>query len=551
MDQVGKTTVLSLNKNITDACISAVEQGKSVRTAGPLKDSVNNLSPTTSKLFLANVSGAVRLAAPVIAANFGDAEREKIQQHLEKLTRSCGQTTIEVSTDEQLNNFTFNTSITGLPPLNEILGPITEISGVVGQARAKADAERRRAETPAVVAKAAKAPVIDGKAEDIWSIASEYKIENVMYSSALSPNDLSADFKAMWDEDNLYVLIEVADDNLKNDSSPDQWWFDDSAEVYIDADNAKSSQYDDNDAQYHFDWDKTNPTMNVGQQHGRKEGVEFAMVTTREGYITEIRFPWSTLGAKPFAGATIGLDVHVNDDDDGGQRDGKIGWNDKNDRAWSEPRVFGNAVLAGMVGWWKFDETRGEIAKDSSSGNHEGKLQGDAKWTKGKIDGAIELDGSGDYVQIAEESAFDITGQITIACWVNIHSMANEWMAIVTKGDNSWRLSTVQNQRKFHASVNDWQTFRISGNTGVSANKWHHVATVYDGKKMCIYVDGELDVCQPWTGGIARNDYDVLIGENAQEKGRYFDGLIDDVQIYNYALKEADITALYNWGAKR
>jgi hypothetical protein len=372
-----------------------------------------------------------------------------------------------------------------------------------------------------------------------------------MYSSALSPNDLSADFKAMWDEDNLYVLIEVADDNLKNDSSPDQWWFDDSAEVYIDADNAKSSQYDDNDAQYHFDWDKTNPAMNVGQQHGRKEGVEFAMVTTREGYTTEIRFPWSTLGAKPFAGATIGLDVHVNDDDDGGQRDGKIGWNDKEDRAWSEPRVFGNAVLAGMVGWWKFDETKGEIAKDSSSGNHEGKLQGDAKWTKGKIDGAIELDGSGDYVQIAEESAFDITGQITIACWVNIHSMANEWMAIVTKGDNSWRLSTVQNQRKFHASVNDWQTFRISGNTGVSANKWHHVATVYDGKKMCIYVDGELDVCQPWTGGIARNDYDVLIGENAQEKGRYFDGLIDDVQIYNYALKEADITALYNWGAKR
>jgi len=487
----------------------------------------------------------------LMAANFEGSDREKIQQALEQLAQSCSQTTIELSTDEQLNNFVLNAFITGLPPLNRILGPVTEISGVVGQARAKAELERRRAQTPVVVAKTAKAPVIDGKAEDIWSIASEYRIENVMYSPPSSPNDLSAGFKTMWDENNLYVLIEVTDDNLKNDSSPDQWWFDDCVEVYIDADNSKSSQYDGNDAQYHFDWDKTNPTMDVHRQHGRKKNVEFAMVTTKGGYRTEMKFPWSTLGTKPSSGVSIGFDVHVNDDDDGGQRDGKIGWNDKNDDAWDKPQVFGNAVLAGMVGWWKFDETEGGIAKDSSSENHEGHLNGDAKWTKGKIGGAIELDGSGDFVKIDDESAFDITGQVTIACWVNIHSVANEWMAIVTKGDNSWRLSTVQDKRIFHASVSDWQQFRISGKTEVTANEWHHVAAVYDGRQMCIYVDGKVDVCQPWTGGIGRNDYDVLIGGNAQEKNRYFDGLIDDVRIYNYALKEADILALYNEGAKR
>ena len=64
-------------------------------------------------------------------------------------------------------------------------------------------------------------------------------------------------------------------------------------------------------------------------------------------------------------------------------------------------------------------------------------------------------------------------------------------------------------------------------------------------------LDGKVDACKSWTGGIAVNDFDVLIGENAEQKGRFFDGLIDDVKIYNYALKESDIMALYNEGAKR
>ncbi len=64
-------------------------------------------------------------------------------------------------------------------------------------------------------------------------------------------------------------------------------------------------------------------------------------------------------------------------------------------------------------------------------------------------------------------------------------------------------------------------------------------------------VDGKLDATKPWKGGIAKNDFDVLIGENAEQKGRFFDGLIDDVRIYNYALKEVDIMALYNEGVKK
>src|SRR4030042_125123 len=232
--------------------------------------------------------------------------------------------------------------------------------------------------------------------------------------------------------------------------------------------------------------------MGRHNEHGRMENIEFAMKTTEKGYRTEIKFPWATLGKKPSAGSSIGLDVHVNDDDNGGERDTKMSWCDKQDTAWSNPQAFGNGELAGLVGWWKFNETEGSEAKDSSGNNHNGTLVGNAKWAQGKIGGAIDLDGKGSFIRIADKSAFNIAGQITIACWANIRSVPSEYMAIVTKGDGSWRLSTAQQQRKFHCSVNNYNSIVLNGSTEVPANEWHPVAVAYDNKEMLIYIDAML-----------------------------------------------------------
>jgi hypothetical protein len=551
VEQQGNATILSLNPDVTRASVAAIKDHNSVCTAGLLSSAVAKMPASASKMILVNAGGAIRLAGLTIAESLGGENRDVIQDNLNQLALACDKTTVEIRTDEQLNSFTLNRKLTGIPPLNQLFGPITQIAQAVKKAKVEAKAVKLRQAVAATIIPTATPPVIDGNEDDVWSAAPRYKIANVIYSPPSSPNDLSADFKAMWDENNLYVLVDVTDDILRHDSTPDNWYQDDSVEVYIDADNSKSNKYDDDDAQYHFDWDKTNPTMGRHNEHGRMENIEFAMVTTEKGYRTEIKFPWATLGRKPSVGASIGLDVHVNDDDDGGERDTKITWCDKQDTAWSNPQAFGNAELAGLIGWWKFDETEGTTAKDSSDGNHNGTLNGDVKWTQGKISGAVELDGKSGFIQIADKSAFDIGGQITIASWVNIRSVPAEYTAIVTKGDSSWRLSTAQRERKFHCSVNNYNSIILDGSTEVAPNQWHHVAAVYDGQQMCIYVDGKLDATKPWKGGIAKNDFDVLIGENAEQKGRFFDGLIDDVRIYNYALKDFDIMALYNEGVKK
>ena len=58
-------------------------------------------------------------------------------------------------------------------------------------------------------------------------------------------------------------------------------------------------------------------------------------------------------------------------------------------------------------------------------------------------------------------------------------------------------------------------------------------------------MDGKLDVSGEATGTINTNSWEVLIGENAELPGRFWNGLIDDVRIYSYALSEAEIKALY------
>ena len=74
-------------------------------------------------------------------------------------------------------------------------------------------------------------------------------------------------------------------------------------------------------------------------------------------------------------------------------------------------------------------------------------------------------------------------------------------------------------------------------------------AGVLDGIKTSIFVDGTLDTSAQSSPSISVNDFPVLIGENAQVKGRLFRGLIDDVRIYNRALSVDEVRTLSKGGA--
>ncbi|MHC4506636.1 MAG: LamG domain-containing protein, partial [Planctomycetota bacterium] len=200
----------------------------------------------------------------------------------------------------------------------------------------------------------------------------------------------------------------------------------------------------------------------------------------------------------------------------------------------------------GLVGHWKFDERAGTTARDSSGRGNHGRITGGRR-VQGKLGYALALDGVDDYVAIANEAAFDITGNITVAAWIKVASFTKPWQAIVTKGDGSWRL-----QRDLNKSSLGWVCTGVShnrvgsvvGDMPVDDGRWHHVAGVYDGTRTYLYVDGKVDASTRTSGAIQATDYPVCIGHNAQQEGRQFRGLIDDVRIYTRALSSDEMRAL-------
>ncbi|MFA9389022.1 MAG: sugar-binding protein [Prolixibacteraceae bacterium] len=188
------------------------------------------------------------------------------------------------------------------------------------------------------------APVIDGSIDAIWNTTTEQHLEKVLAGNATSAADFSAYFKSLWDNENLYVLVNVTDDLKINDSDAD--WQDDAIEIYIDINNDKLDGYGLTDYQYTFAWNNnTSITAN-----GPTSNFEFKIVDTANGYLLEVKMPWVTLGlAEAKSNVTLGYDVHVHDDDDGGDRDNKLAWFATEDQSWTNPSLFATVQLTGTI----------------------------------------------------------------------------------------------------------------------------------------------------------------------------------------------------------
>ncbi|UCF44248.1 MAG: LamG domain-containing protein [Planctomycetota bacterium] len=202
---------------------------------------------------------------------------------------------------------------------------------------------------------------------------------------------------------------------------------------------------------------------------------------------------------------------------------------------------------AGLVARYEFEGN----ANDSNGSNH-GTVIGAPTYPAGVSGQAISLDGILDYVVIAGSNtpghAFDINDAITVAAWINVDAFDNDYATIISKGDDAWRLARNLNNDRLEfactgvTSGSVWG--HIVGGTSVDDGQWHHAAGVYDGSGLYLYIDGVLDSWDEATGFMNNNSYEVYIGENAEATGRLWNGLLDDVRVYNRGLSHGEITSL-------
>lgn len=179
---------------------------------------------------------------------------------------------------------------------------------------------------------------------DPWSGAAAFRLRYLIGGQINGASDLAALWQASWDQRNLYIRVGTEDDQFAADSYLP--WEDDAIEIYLDADGSGGSQYDQQN-DYHLIFSLKDDKMAMGKNSPKNQSlaINHKILHGEHGQVLEISIPWSSLRVQPQPSMLMGLDVHVDDDDDGNDRDGKLAWKARQDDAWRNPSLFGRLML--------------------------------------------------------------------------------------------------------------------------------------------------------------------------------------------------------------
>ena len=212
----------------------------------------------------------------------------------------------------------------------------------------------------------------------------------------------------------------------------------------------------------------------------------------------------------------------------------------------SDPANLPSTLAVGLVSYWPLDEDF-QDAVDDNHGTKRG--SGTIPFVEGKLGGAVEMDGSDQYIEITggDESEFDFAGgSMSISSWFKVDQFDTNWQALVAKGEGlTWRLHrhSSGSQITFSGGANS-----PSAGPAVNDGQWHHAVAVSEaGVNQRLYVDGKL-VSTTAISPLANGDKRVRIGDNPDTEGREWEGCIDEVAIWSRALNVEEIASLWNEG---
>ena len=201
------------------------------------------------------------------------------------------------------------------------------------------------------------------------------------------------------------------------------------------------------------------------------------------------------------------------------------------------------------VAAYNFNEASGSTLTDLSGNGNHGTISG-ASWSvSGKYGGALSFDGVNDLVTTADSASLDLTGGMTLEVWVKPTTLPTDWRTIILKerpGHLAYALygNTSGNRPSVEVTTSTGN-YETRGNSRLSTGTWSYLAGTYDGSSLKLYVNGSLVSSRSISGGIFVSTNPLRIGGNSVW-GEYFNGLIDEVRVYNRALTQAEIQADMN-----
>jgi hypothetical protein len=196
--------------------------------------------------------------------------------------------------------------------------------------------------------------------------------------------------------------------------------------------------------------------------------------------------------------------------------------------------VNGPPVSGGLVGAWGFNEGAGATLGDSSGNGRTGAVTG-ATWTAGKYGQALNFDGN-DMVTLGD---LDLTGPFTVMTWMQTRSLHPSACASLVMKARDYGFEICQGRLYAGIGVGSSWTARPSiALPSAALNSWMHVAMTFDGTTLRFYVGAYL--VRSVTGVHGTSDRLLRFGRWSSNS-EFWNGLIDEVRIYNRALSQAEV----------
>jgi hypothetical protein len=219
--------------------------------------------------------------------------------------------------------------------------------------------------------------------------------------------------------------------------------------------------------------------------------------------------------------------------------------------------------IKGLLLYYSFDKDENNYISDLSGKGNNGKLHGSEWMPRGKVGGARMFNGKNDYISIdydEKNGLFPTVGPFSVAVWFKTSAAVPDQQVIIGThfaGEGRDGYEIWIDARNFGGKA-VWcpalAGAEACSQAAVNDDQWHQAVGVWDDKKSLLYLDGVLQSAAPAVGALVyshRASFRIGHLENnnaahARDESYYFKGALDEVMVFNRALAEEDVKALFN-----
>jgi hypothetical protein len=219
----------------------------------------------------------------------------------------------------------------------------------------------------------------------------------------------------------------------------------------------------------------------------------------------------------------------------------------------SVPQGAGDPI-GGLAGYWPLDEGTGTSTSDKSQFASTGTLTNGPTWTTGQIGSAVDFDGADDYIDVGDINYLEGAdgAPFSIAGWFNRDTFTTDDTIVAKETGpnlNSGYIVYVKSTDELVFSVDSGTgDYTLTSTQTFTTTGWNHFVGVWDERGARLYINGNLATTT--AVGTASNVQDYSSANSFRigaesDAGNPFDGKIDEIRLYSYPLREADVKRLY------